>query len=222
MPFMEDCLDLPLSKVLPILQQRIMEGSKYHGIPTLKSPLDFWIYQEILWETRPEFIIEIGNYHGGSALALAHACDALGKGKIIGVDTIHDRVDPRAKAHPGITFITGDACEMYPVVEGMLGGTREVMVIEDSAHTYENTLNVLKTYSPLVGADMYFIVEDGICHHGLEVGPNPGPYEAVETFVRMDRQFVVDRTREAYGITWNPKGYLKRVAHRKHEEMNAG
>ena len=69
---------------------------------------------------------------------------------------------------------------------------------------------------------MYFIVEDGICHHGLEVGPNPGPYEAVETFVRMDRQFVVDRTREAYGITWNPKGYLKRVAHRKHEEMNAG
>lgn len=25
----------------------------YHGIQTMKSPLDFWIYQEILWETRP-------------------------------------------------------------------------------------------------------------------------------------------------------------------------
>jgi len=84
MPYMEDCLDWPLSTVLPLLQQRIMEGSSYHGIPTMKSPLDFWIYQEILWETRPAFIIEIGNLYGGSTLALAHACDALGKGKIIG------------------------------------------------------------------------------------------------------------------------------------------
>ena len=47
MPYMEDCLDWPLSRVLPLLQQRIMEGSSYHGIPTMKSPLDFWIYQEI-------------------------------------------------------------------------------------------------------------------------------------------------------------------------------
>ena len=85
MPYMEDCLDWPLSTVLPLLQQRIMEGSSYHGIPTMKSPLDFWIYQEILWETRPAFIIEIGNLYGGSTLALAHACDALGKGKIIGM-----------------------------------------------------------------------------------------------------------------------------------------
>ena len=42
MPYMEDCLDWPLSRVLPLLQQRIMEGSSYHGIPTMKSPLDFW------------------------------------------------------------------------------------------------------------------------------------------------------------------------------------
>src|SRR5881397_3438671 len=79
MPYMEDCLDWPLSRVLPLLQQRIMEGSSYHGIPTMKSPLDFWIYQEILWETRPAIIIELGNLCGGSTLALAHACDARAK-----------------------------------------------------------------------------------------------------------------------------------------------
>src|SRR5262245_46948389 len=212
MPFMEECLDWPLSKVLPMLQQRIMEGSKYHGIPTLKSPLDFWIYQEILWETRPEFIIEIGNFHGGSALALAHACDALGQGQIIGIDTIDHRIDPRVRAHSRITLLTGDACEVYPAVERMLGSNRKVMVIEDSAHTYENTLSVLETYSRLVGTGMYFIVEDGICHHGLEVGPKPGPYEAVETFVESNKDFVVDRSKEGYCVTWNPKGYLKRVA----------
>jgi cephalosporin hydroxylase len=61
----------------------------------------------------------------------------------------------------------------------------------------------------------YFIVEDGICHHGLEIGPSPGPYEAVETFVAERSEFEIDRSREAFGITWNPKGYLKRVIERR-------
>jgi cephalosporin hydroxylase len=212
MPFMEDCLDWPLVNVLPLVQRRIMEGSTYHGIPTLKNPSDFWIYQEILWDTQPEVIIEIGNFFGGSALALAHACDALGKGRIIGVDTTHENVHPRVKAHPRITFITGDACNMYPAVVQMLQGAKEVMVIEDSAHTYENTLNVLETYSQLISTGKYFIVEDGICHHGLDIGPQPGPYEAAEAFVARNKSFAVDRTREGYCITWNPKGYLKKVA----------
>lgn len=211
MPFMEESLQWPLSRVLPIMQERIMDGSKYHGIPTLKNPLDFWIYQEILWDTKPEVVIEIGNYCGGSILALAHLCDALGTGRIIGVDSTHERIDPRVRAHPRITLVTGEACENLPAVERALAGASDVMVIEDSLHTYENTLNVLERYSPLVGIGKYFIVEDGICHHGLDVGPQPGPYEAVETFLGQNPNFVIDRTREAYGVTWNPKGYLKRV-----------
>ena len=83
---MEDSLDLPLKTVLAAMQDRIINQSTYFGVRTLKSPLDFWIYQEILFETRPDCIVEIGNFAGGSALALAHLCDALGKGKIIGVD----------------------------------------------------------------------------------------------------------------------------------------
>jgi cephalosporin hydroxylase len=211
MPFMEEALEWPLSRVLPVMQERIMEGSKYHGIPTLKSPLDFWIYQEILWETRPEVIIEIGNFHGGSLLALAHACDALGTGRILGVDISHDGVYPQVRAHPRVTLLTGDACDTLPAVERALEGNSEVMIIEDSAHTYENTLKVLESYSRLVGRGKYFVVEDGICHHGLDVGPQPGPYEAVETFVKANTNFVVDRTREAYCVTWNPKGYLRKV-----------
>lgn len=211
MPFMEESLDWPLSRVLPIMQERIMAGSKYHGIRTLKSPLDFWVYQEILWETRPEVIIEIGNFHGGSLLALAHVCDAMNRGRVLGVDTMHDTIDSQVRSHPRVTLLTGDACDMFPAVERAIEGSSEVMIIEDSAHTYENTLNVLETYSRVVGKGKYFIVEDGICHHGLDVGPQPGPYEAVEEFVRTHANFVIDRTREAYCVTWNPKGYLKKV-----------
>lgn len=209
---MEESLDWPLSRMLPVLQEQIMERSTYHGIPTLKNPLDFWMYQQILWENRPDVVIEIGNYCGGSTLSLAHACDAIGKGRIIGVDTDHDRVPPEVRAHPRITLFTGDASEMLPTVEDSLQSYEQVMVIEDSAHTYENTLKVLEGYAHLVGVGQYFVVEDGICHHGLDVGPQPGPYEAVETFVTLKDNFLVDRDREGYCITWNPKGYLKKVS----------
>ena len=212
MPLMEESLDWPLWKVLPVLHEQIMERSTYHGIPTLKNPLDFWIYQEILWETRPDVVIEIGNFCGGSTLALAHCCDAIGRGRIIGIDTEHAKVRPEVRAHPRITLLAGDAATMLPAVRDLLGAREEVMVIEDSAHTYENTLRVLESYAPLVGVGKYFVVEDGICHHGLEVGPQPGPYEAVEAFVGTNGNFVVDRKRESFCITWNPKGYLRKMA----------
>jgi cephalosporin hydroxylase len=86
------------------------------------------------------------------------------------------------------------------------------MIIDDSEHSYAHTLKVLENFSDLVAVGNYFIVEDGICHHGLDVGPQPGPYEAVEAFVRNNKSFIVDRDKENFGITWNPKGYLKRIA----------
>jgi cephalosporin hydroxylase len=209
---MEETLDWPLARVLPIIQKRIMEGSTYHGIRTLKNPLDFWVYQEILCWTRPEYIVEIGNFHGGSTLALAHICDSLGAGRVVAVDTTHDNIAPQVKTHPRITLLTGDACEMAPRVEEAVMGSKSIMVIDDSLHTFEHTLRVLETYSPLVGVGNYFIVEDGICHHGLDVGPRPGPYEAVEAFVSGNGNFIIDREKENFGITWNPKGYLKKIA----------
>lgn len=51
MPHMEDRLDLSLRHVLQIMQDRIMSQSSYFGVKTLKSPIDFWIYQEIIFET---------------------------------------------------------------------------------------------------------------------------------------------------------------------------
>ena len=212
MPFMEEALDWPLSRVLPIMQKRIMEGSTYHGIPTMKNPLDFWIYQEILWESKPDLIIEIGNLYGGSTLALAHLCDLIGSGRVLAVDSDHQNISPKTKSHPRISLLTGEACEVFPLVRSNVPAGASVMVIDDSLHTHDHTLKVLDTYAGLVSVGNYFIVEDGICHHGLDVGPKPGPYEAVDAFVRNNKNFIIDRTKESFGITWNPRGYLKRIA----------
>ena len=39
----------------------------------------------------------------------------------------------------------------------------------------------------------------------------PGPYEAIEKFTEENKNFEIDREKESYLITWNPKGYLKRI-----------
>jgi cephalosporin hydroxylase len=211
LPAMEDCLRLPLKEVLGVMQARILNHTTYFGIRTLKSPVDFWIYQEILFETRPDFVIEIGNCFGGSTLALAHLCDCLGKGQVVALDLSHEAVPELVRRHPRIHLIEGDACQSFAKVRALVPRGAGVMVIEDSAHTFENTLGVLNTYSPLIQPGGYFIVEDGIINHGLDGGPSPGPYEAIGAFAENHPDFEIDRNRESFLITWNPKGYLRRV-----------
>jgi len=207
---MEEALLKPLCEVLEMIQTRVVTDSTYFGIPCQRSPLDFWIYQEIIFTLKPDVIVEIGSYCGGSALSLAHLCDQLGKGRIIAVDIDHSRLNQTVKNHPRISFVTGDACEVFDKVSVMCSGYTSVMVIEDSSHEYQNTLNILKKYSQLVTVGNYLIVEDGICHHGLNTGPSPGPYEAISDFIDNNGDFKIDRTKEAFFITWNPRGYLKR------------
>ncbi len=208
--YMEENLDMTLANVLQVIQERIISKTTYHGIPTLKSPLDFWVYQEIIFEMKPDVIVEVGNHCGGSTLAFAHICDLIGDGRVIGLDISHTMVPDHVRKHPRITLIEGDACQLFWNVRKLISEEERVLVIEDSAHTFDNTLKVLRIYSGLIKAGDYFIVEDSICHHGLPVGPKPGPYEAIETFISENADFEIDRSRESFLITWNPKGYLKR------------
>ncbi len=219
--YMEEHLDMPLSEILGIIQGRIMTKSTYFGIPALRNPMDCWVYQEIIHETKPDAIIEIGNYCGGGTLWLAHVCDLLGKGRIIGLDISHAHVHDQVKKHSRITFIEGDAVSSFQKVKNLIQEKERVLIIEDSSHTYEHTLNVLRTFSPLIKPGDYFIVEDGIGRHGIDDGPDPGPYEAVETFVNENDDFELDRNKESFFLTWNPKGYLKRRTEKKIPKMGA-
>jgi cephalosporin hydroxylase len=209
---MEDGLAVPLRNILQIIGNGILGKTKYFGVWTMKSPMDSWVYQEIIYETQPDVIIEIGNFNGGSTLFLAHLCDLLGKGRVIGLDLSHETVPEFIKNHPRITLIEGDACQRLDDVKKIISNEERVLVIEDSSHTYDNTLNVLRAYSTFIKPGDYLIVEDSIIHHGLDHGPDPGPYEAITTFIAENEDFMIDRDREHFFITWNPKGYLKRIS----------
>ena len=186
--------------ITPELQQRIedriMHGTTWRGLPTLKMPMDAWVYQEIIEELQPEVIVEIGNYAAGSLLMLADFCYW---GKIVGVDIDHSHV-AKNPDKLDIRLVTGDAIAVYPKVAAFVAG-RSCLVIEDSAHTYDHTLAVMRTYGQLVQPGGYMIVEDGVMQPVAD---------ALATFAGEQDVFVADPSRE-WPITWNPGGYLRRV-----------
>ena len=89
------------------------------------------------------------------------------------------------------------------------------MVMDDSVHTYEHTLKVLEHYADVVTVGNYFIVEDGICHHGLDVGPQPGPYEAVERFMQTNRASSSTATRRT-------RHYMESQGISQEDRLNTG
>jgi len=211
----EDVLHRPLAELLEEMQQALMTGTTYRGVPTWKLPLDAWIYQEIVCETRPDVIVEIGNKYGGTLLYLADLCEALGHGRVIGVDRTHRKIAPSVREHPRVVLLEGDGCGKYAEVRGLIGGGERVLMIEDSAHDYRNTLAVLRAYACLQTVGDYFIVEDTIVESGLQrdwVATLGGPLGATLEFLWENPAYEVDRSRERFVLTWNPRGYLRRVA----------
>src|SRR5690349_17426230 len=76
----------------------------WQGVPTLKCPLDLWIYQELLWLVRPQLIVELGTWAGGSAFYMAHMLDLQGADrscKVITVDILDDdQFQPNVSEYP--------------------------------------------------------------------------------------------------------------------------
>ncbi len=180
------------------------------GAQALKNPLDLWIYQEIMVETRPELIVETGTYRGGSAFYLASICDLLGAGEVVSIDIEPVRDD--YPGHPRITYLGGRSSTDLAVVDDVRerAAGRPILVILDSDHSQAHVEAELAVYAPLVPVGCYLIVEDSNIGQ-IRKDLMPGPLEAIETFLAVNDGFEIDRSREKFLITQNPSGYLRRV-----------
>jgi len=184
--------------------------STFLGTTIRKNPLDLWIYQEIIYEVKPELIIETGTLHGGSAYYLARLCDWMDRGSVVTID-VKER--PQRPAHPRITYLTGSstAREIVREVEDRARSADSVLVLLDSDHSEAHVREELRLYSPLVTPGSYLIVEDtNVNGHPVTFDYGPGPMEAVETFLSERSDFEVDRSRERLLMTFNPEGFLRR------------
>ena len=180
------------------------------GAQALKNPLDLWVYQEIMVETRPELIVETGTYRGGSAFFLASICDLLGAGEIVSIDIEPVRDD--YPAHPRITYLGGRSStdpDVLATIRERAEGKRTLVVL-DSDHSQAHVEAELAEYASLVPVGGYVIVEDSNIGQ-IRKDLLPGPLEAIEVFLGRTDRFEIDRRREKFLITFNPSGYLRRV-----------
>ncbi len=182
----------------------------WFGVPAQKCPFDMWVYQEILFETKPDFIIETGTADGGSALFLGSICDLLQTGHIVSID-IEKKNRPK---HPRVTYITGSSssAEVVNKVKELIREKKRVMVILDSDHSKDHVARELKIYSSFVSVGQYLIVEDtNVNNNPVLPEFGPGPKEAIDDFLKNNQFFVVDKSREKFYVTFNPGGYLRRI-----------
>jgi cephalosporin hydroxylase len=190
-------------------------NTRWLGVAVEKPPSDLWVYQEIVTEIRPDVIVETGTRFGGSALFLASVCDLLDHGRVVTVD-LEDLAsnDTVRRSHPRITYVIGSSTSQRALdaVRRQLDGAQTVMVILDSDHSMTHVTDELRLYAPLVTQGSYLIVEDTqINGHPTVPNAGPGPMEALAVFLKENTEFVPDRNREKFLVTFNPRGFLKRV-----------
>lgn len=188
---------------------KVWENTYWLGHKVFKCPLDLWIYQEIIFELKPDIIIECGTGLGGSTLFFASCCDLVNNGKVISID-----IQPQSKRpeHKRITYLQGSSTSQKIVnqMRGLLKGN--VLVILDSLHTKKHVLDELNIYGKMVTLGSYIIAEDTIVGgHPIKPSLYPGPMEAVKEFIASNPTFIVDKTKEKFFLTSNPNGYLKKI-----------
>lgn len=184
--------------------------STFMGTHIKKFPFDTWIYQEMLYELKPDLIIECGTYKGGNALYLACLLDFMNKGEIISIDIVDYENKPR---HPRITYLTGStiAPEILSILDERTKNKNSVLVILDDDHTRDHVLKEMHIYGKYVTRGNYMIVEDSnVNGHPVYPEFGPGPYEAIEDFMKSNKEFEIDKSREKFYMTANPNGYLKK------------
>ena len=213
----------------------------WQGRPIIQYPQDMVAMQELIWQIKPDLIIETGIAHGGSLifsasmLALLDMCDSIETGatldpknskrKVLGID-----IDIRAhnreaiEAHPmasRIQMIQGSsiASDIIAQVHAVAANYSRVVVCLDSNHTHEHVLAELQAYAPLTSVGSYCVVFDTIVEDmpadmfpDRPWGPGNNPKTAVWEYLKSHSEFEIDKQIDhKLLITVAPDGYLRRV-----------
>ncbi len=198
----------------------------WFGEPILQLPQDMFALQEIIFKTRPKYIIELGTAWGGSLLFYSTLMECVGGERIIGVDIyipddLKQRVGSFGRISERITWVKGSSVEESTLdeIKSIIGNERQVMVVVDTFHTHEHVLKELRLYSSLVGLGCYLVCCDTHVENIPEIvenrprpwGKGNNPMTALREFLNENDKFEVDKQLENKLLfTLHPGGYLKR------------
>ena len=196
------------------------------GRPIIKYPNDIVVMQEVIWDVKPDLIIETGIAHGGSIIFSASMLELIGgDGEVLGIDIdIREHNRPRIENHrmfDRISMVEGDSVSEYTVKVAREKATNAdtVMVFLDSNHTHDHVIQELEYYSEMVTEGSYLVLPDTFIQHFPEgyyedrpwdVGNNP--MTAMQEFLNDNDEFEIDSRKSFKAmISEAPNGYLRRV-----------
>ena len=193
----------------------------YKGFSIYKYPSDLLTYQNIIWKTKPDIIIETGTCTGASALFFLDTlkCCNIENPLVvtIGLGEIRNCV-PETK---GIKKIVG-SCLAPAVIDQVtnLIRNKSVLVSLDSDHTRDHVSAELEIYSSFVSPGQYIVVEDtflgyygpflGAAERRFQENTGQTPKHAVEDFLTRNKDFIIDESCNKY-ISMTPNGFLRRL-----------
>ena len=197
--------------------------------------------QELIWEIKPDLIIETGIAHGGSIifsasmLAQLDMCEAIESGevidpkkskrKVLAVDIdIREHNREAIESHPmasRIEMIQGSSIDPDIVnkVKAFAKQYSRIMVCLDSNHTHEHVLAELEAYANLTSVGSYCVVFDTVIEDMPDTlfpnrpwGPGDNPKTAVWEYIKSHPEFEINKSiHDKLLITVAPDGFLKRL-----------
>ena len=210
---------------------RYYHNFSWFGHPVLQLPEDLLRVQETIYRIRPDVIVETGVFHGGSLTFYASLFEALGHGRVIGVDReLSSLARETAASHPlarRIALVEGDSVspEVFARVSSMIEPQEKVLVMLDSCHQRRHVARELELYSPLVTPGSYIVAADGVMRDLADV---PGgtaewafdnPFEAAKDFLASHPEFVEEQPPWLFhdseigeNVTYWPGAWLRRYA----------
>ena len=196
--------------------------STWLGEPALQTAQDLLALQEIIYNTRPDYIVEIGLCWGGSALFYGTMMDIIGGKGIVGVDIfMPNDLQDRIKDSPiktNVHLIEGSSIEnsTFDKVKEIVK-TGSCMVVLDSVHSCDHVFAELNLYSKLVSPGNYLICCDTYVEDFKHIdrnrpwGPGNSPRTALDKFLKNNIEFKKDlKIRNKLLISCHPDGYIKR------------
>lgn len=211
-PFVARFLARQFHRSFYYARDRTWKDTRWFGATVYKCPLDLWVYQEIFFALKPAVIIECGTNRGGSAYYMGTLLDLIGGGKIVTID-ITDMKQGQP-LHPRVNYLIGSSTSdgIVQQVRDLVGDAGPVLVVLDSDHSRDHVLREMEIYGPMVTPGSYIIVEDSNLNgHPVNPANGPGPMEAIRLFIRDNDGFAIDDSKEKYFVTFNPRGYIKRL-----------
>jgi cephalosporin hydroxylase len=201
------------------------------GRPVIQHPEDLVRTQEIVYNLKPDVIIETGIAHGGSLVLSASLMKAMGKGRlVVGVDIeIRPHNRKAIEAHelfPMIRLIEGDSTAPAIVAQAAshVKPGDKVLVILDSNHSRDHVRKELETYHHLVTPGSYIVATDGIMRdlwdapRGDPSWKTDNPAQAAHDFVAAHPEFVIEQPAWRFNeseldqaITGWPDAWIKRL-----------